>query len=270
MAALELVREGATAVLTMNRPAQLNAMNLDMRAEFAEAIAQVRDDHDVRAVVITGAGGNFCSGADVGLMAGSSSAKENIFDKRERPRRIHRWFDHLTDLEKPVIAAVNGIAYGAGLSVALAADFILASPLARFCSLFARVGYVPYMGAMYLLPRAVGLAQAKDIVFTGRVIGAAEAREMGLVHRVEDNVLASAMKFAAGFHQAPTGATGLAKSIMNRAFERIVPRSIPRNPWPRQSAWKANSTRRPCVGLRARSRRFTNGPKGRHDLFRRR
>lgn len=220
MAAIEIKRIGATAVLTMNRPDQRNALDPDMREAFASAVAEVRDDVTVRAVVVTGAGGHFCAGGDIKAMAGRLGEKRDIFEGRERIRKILRWFDELVDLEKPVIAAVDGVAFGAGLSLALCADFVLASPSAKFCCVFARVGYVPDMGAMYLLPRAIGLPRAKDLVFTGRVLDAYEAKEIGLVQNVvEGDLLQSALDFAERFHTAPTAALGIAKSVMNHAFE---------------------------------------------------
>lgn len=220
MAAIEIKRVGATAVLTMNRPDQRNALDDAMREDFAAAVAEVRDDAAVRAVVLTGAGGHFCAGGDVKVMGDQQGRKRDIFEGRERIRKIHRWFDELVDLEKPVIAAVDGVAFGAGLSLALCADFVLASPRAKFCCVFARLGYVPDAGAMYLLPRAIGLSRAKDLVFTGRVVDAREAKEIGLVQSVcEQDLLQSALDFAERFHTAPTEALGIAKGVMNHAFE---------------------------------------------------
>lgn len=220
MAAIEIQRIGATAVLTMNRPDQRNALDYAMREAFAAAVAEVRDDAAVRAIVLTGAGGHFCAGGDVKAMAEQQGQKRDIFEGRERIRKIHRWFDELVDLEKPVIAAVDGVAFGAGLSLALCADFVLASPRAKFCCVFSRLGYVPDTGAMYLLPRSIGLSRAKDLVFTGRVVGAEEAKEIGLVQSVcEQDLLQSALDFAGRFHNAPTETLGIAKSVMNHAFE---------------------------------------------------
>ena len=219
MSILLLERHGGTVVLTMNRPEQRNALDLELRSAFAQAVAEVRDDPSVRAVVLTGAGGHFCAGGDIKAM-GTSDGKRDIFEGRERIRKIHRWFDELVDLEKPVIAAVDGVAFGAGLSLALAADFVLASPHAKFCSVFARLGYVPDTGAMYLLPRAVGLARAKDMVFSARVVDANEALAMGLVQQVVSGDLCqAALDFAARFQTAPTEALGLVKGVMNHAFE---------------------------------------------------
>src|SRR6478672_9083054 len=141
MDVIQIERVGATAVLTMNRPEARNALDLSMREAFGAAIAEVRDDPAVRAVVLTGAGGHFCAGGDVKAIAGGGQGGRDIYEGRERIRRIHRWFDELVDLEKPVIAAVDGVAFGAGLSIALAADFVIATPRATFCAVFARLGY---------------------------------------------------------------------------------------------------------------------------------
>lgn len=220
MSVLQVQRHGATAVLTLNRPEQRNALDLELRAAFAEAVPQVRDDPSVRAVVITGAAGHFCSGGDIKGMAQGLQGPRDIFEGRERIRKIHRWFDELVDLEKPVIAAVDGSAFGAGMSLALAADFVIASPRAKFCAVFARIGYVPDMGLMYLLPRAVGLARAKELVFSARVVDTGEAQSLGIVQQVaEGDVVQEALALAARFEHAPTEALGLAKSVMNRAFE---------------------------------------------------
>ncbi|MES2187394.1 MAG: enoyl-CoA hydratase/isomerase family protein [Pseudomonadota bacterium] len=220
MAVLLYERAGATAILTLNRPRQRNALDDDLRAALAEAIAAVRDDASVKAVVLAGAGGHFCAGGDVKAMAAQPDGAGSVFLPRQRMQALQRWFDTLVDLEKPVIAAVEGAAFGAGLSLALAADFVLAAPGAVFSAVFARVGLVPDAGAMYLLPRAVGLSRAKELVFTGREVSAQEAADIGLAHAVsQGDVRADALALAARFHAAPTEALGLAKAVMNRAFE---------------------------------------------------
>ena len=220
MPAIFIERVGATAVLTLDRPEARNALDYDMRRELAAAVPELRDDPEIKAVVLTGAGRHFCAGGDVKVLAESQGAARDIFEGRERILQIHRWFEDLIDMEKPVIAAIDGVAFGGGLSFALCADFVLATRRASFCAVFGRVGYVPDMAAMYLLPRAIGLANAKDMVFTARVVEAEEAHRIGLVHRLVDGDLrTAALEFAARFHGAPSGALGVAKSIMNRAFE---------------------------------------------------
>ncbi|MDM9560940.1 MULTISPECIES: enoyl-CoA hydratase/isomerase family protein [Bordetella] len=220
MSVLELSRVGACAVLTMNRPAARNALDLELRGAFAATLPAIRDDESVRAVVLTGAGGHFCAGGDIRAMA-AGQGRTDVFEGRSRILGMQRWFDELVDLEKPVIAAVDGVAYGAGLSLALAADFVLASPRATFCAVFARIGYVPDLGGMYLLPRAVGLARAKALAFSARVVDAREALQLGIAHEVVEQqpVLDAAIALAARFEQAPAGALGIMKSVMNHAFE---------------------------------------------------
>lgn len=220
MAVLEITRSGSTAVLTLNRPGARNALDMELRSALAEAIAAMRDDSTVRAVVLTGAGGSFCAGGDIRAMGGGQGGTD-VFEGRSRILAMHRWFDDLVDLEKPVIAAVDGVAFGAGLSLALAADYVLASPRAKFCAVFARIGYVPDLGCMYLLPRAVGLGRAKELVFSARTVEVAEAQTIGLVHQIceQDRLLDAAIELAARFDHAPAGALGIAKSVMNRAFE---------------------------------------------------
>jgi 2-(1,2-epoxy-1,2-dihydrophenyl)acetyl-CoA isomerase len=213
-------RDGHVLVVTMNRPYRRNALSSEMMRRMGEAWDEANADPGVRAVILTGAGGHFCAGGDVKAMAPGATGQDKVFGGRDRLRRLQRWFDELVDLEKPVIAAVDGVAFGAGLSLALAADFILASPRARFCSVFARLGFVPDAGGMYLLPRAIGLARAKDMVFSARVVEAQEALALGLVQQVcEGDVLQAALAFAERFHAAPTAAIGIAKGVMNHAFE---------------------------------------------------
>ncbi|MDF1485633.1 enoyl-CoA hydratase/isomerase family protein [Ramlibacter sp. H39-3-26] len=222
MSAIDVQHLGATAILTLNRPEARNALDLAMRQELAEAIPALRDDPAVRAIVLTGAGGHFCAGGDIkGMATPASGGARDMFEGRERIRAMHRWFDELVDMEKPVIAAVEGTAFGAGLSFALAADFVLAAPGATFCCVFSRIGYVPDLGAMYLLPRVVGLSRAKELAFSARVVGAQEAQALGIVHRVvgQGGVREAALELAARFHSAPAGAIGIVKSVMNHAFE---------------------------------------------------
>lgn len=218
---LLIERRGATALVTLNRPRQRNAFDMSLREAMAVAVPKLRDDPEVRAVVITGAGGHFCAGADVSVLAEAQAGPRDVFEGRERVRRFRLWMDELVDLEKPVIAAVHGSCVGAGLSLALAADMVLAAPGAKFSCVFARIGYVPDMGAMYLLPRAIGLARAKDLVFTGRMVGAEEALAMGLVQALHpaERLLEEALALAARYAPAPAGALGIAKQMLNRAFE---------------------------------------------------
>lgn len=215
--------EDGVAVLTLNRPHARNALSDAMRPEIDSVLADVRREagKGVKALVITGAAGHFCAGGDV--KAQHARAKEGPArlpsDSRQRMRNDHARVQELANLEVPVIAAVDGAAAGAGFSLALAADFILASDRAFFVQSFGRLGLVPDWNSMYLLPRLVGLQRAKELVFSARRVGAAEALEMGLVHSVHphDQLLVQAGRLARRLTHASTVAIGLAKNIMNQA-----------------------------------------------------
>lgn len=205
--------------ITLNRPEARNALNLPMREGLAQAVARMRDDTAVHTVVITGAGGAFCSGGDLSQMLDTA---QSGLPWRERIRSLHQWFPELVNMEKPVIAAVDGPAFGAGLSLALAADFVIATRRAKFCAVFGRIGLVPDLGAMQLLPRIVGQQKAKELVFTARAVGAEEALELGMAYQVVEDAAAleqATAALAARFAEASTAAIGMAKNIMNQAFE---------------------------------------------------
>ena len=209
------LREGV-AIVTLNRPEVRNALDVPMRQELADLIAEIRDDDRVQAVILTGAGGVFCAGGDLrGLKEKRTSAQSY-----KRIADLHVWLPSLVNLEKPVIAAVDGPAFGGGMNLALAADFVLASDNARFCQVFGRIGLVPDLAGMSLLPRLVGLQRAKELVFSGRTLRPDEAKEMGIVHSVHapDQLQDAAFALARRFCNASTLAIGLAKNILNQSF----------------------------------------------------
>lgn len=200
------------ATLTLNRPNSKNALNVAMRAELRDAVYAIRQDRSVRAVILRGAGSAFCSGGDVRGMT-VESAEEG----RNRIDDLHGWIAQLIDLDRPVIAAVDGVAYGAGFSLALAADFVIATSRARFCMPFMKVGLVPDCAAFYTLPRVVGLTRAKELVFTAREVGAQEAKDMGAVLEVvEPEALHErAAQIARALADASPVAFGLCKRALN-------------------------------------------------------
>ncbi|MCY1199018.1 Short-chain-enoyl-CoA hydratase [compost metagenome] len=210
-------RRGATLIITLNRPERRNAFDLEVRQSLAEAVFEARDDDTVKAVVVTGAQGVFCAGGDLKSL---SEAKRPIYKDRDRIRRLHTWFHELVNLEKPVIAAVDGPAFGAGFNLALACDFILGTPAARFCAVFGRIGLVPDLGGFFLLPRIVGLQRAKELVFSAREVDADEALSLGILYRIvpRQTLLDQALELAARFHSASTEALGMSKNILNRSF----------------------------------------------------
>jgi len=209
--------ENQIALLQMNRPESRNALSLEMRAEIADAVNRIRDDDNIRALVITGSGGSFCAGGDIKSLSEGFSVSQG----RKRIQALHQWYFHLSNLEKPVIAAVDGPATGAGFNLALCCDFIFASERARFSQIFGRIGLVPDLGGFYFLPRIVGLAKAKELMFTARMIGAEEAKELGIVYRIcpHETLVREALKFAERFLDASPDAIGMAKAILNQSFQ---------------------------------------------------
>lgn len=210
--------DGKTAIVTLNRPQRRNALDEACRQMLAAAIKTAREEASIASVVLTGAGGHFCSGAD---LSGDGKEGETSFLVRDALLAAHRWHAELMDLEKPVICAIDGFAVGAGLSLALGADFIVASDRARLACNFPRIGFAPDLGLMYILPRLVGLVRAKEIVFSARDIPAGEALAMGLVQAVvpAERLRETAVEFARRFDDAPTHVLGMAKGILNRSFE---------------------------------------------------
>ncbi len=211
----------SVATLTLNRPKARNALGGALRDEFADVTRHLseRAGKDISAIVLTGAGKSFCAGGDLRVLQEMSRKGPEAMHARmqESHATLERWLD----LPIPTIAAVHGAAAGAGFSLAIACDFVFAAPSAQFVMSFGRIGLVPDWGAMYLLPRLVGMQRAKDLVFTTRDIDAEAAREMGLVYEVidDDQMVAHAQSFAARFRNASPEAIGIAKRVMGAAFE---------------------------------------------------
>jgi len=208
-------KDGAIAILTLDRPDRLNAMADPMWDALYEHLGTIAADDAVRAVILTGAGRAFCSGGDV-----TGMAKSDIVSGRARSKRRHRTVLALYNLEKPVIAAVRGAIYGIGNSLALACDLILASDSAKFSMAFKKVGVVPDGGAIFFLTQYLGIARAKDLVYTARVVPAGEALELGLVVRVvpDGKLEAEARALAADLAESATYALALAKKMFHTMY----------------------------------------------------
>jgi len=223
--ALQVTLDGGVLRLVLNRPDSLNALNLTLKRELAEAIVFAASDERVRVIVLTGAGRAFCSGGDISEMDGARKPVEARNRMRQLLTSVHL---PLTKLEKPVIAAINGHAFGAGLSLALAADIVLVADGAKLCFAFAKVGLVPDSGALFHLPRLIGLSRAKELVFTARVITASEAVELGLANRCvpAEELDAVVGALAAELAEGPTVALGLTKTLLNQSpsmrFEDMI------------------------------------------------
>lgn len=209
------------ATVTFNRPEARNPLGGAMREEFADAVAQLTElaGKTVHAVILTGNGPAFCAGGDIRVLREMTAKGRDAM--RARMKDSHAILERWLDLPVPTIAAVNGAAAGAGFSLAIACDFAIAAERARFSMSFGKIGLVPDWGAMYLLPRMVGLQRAKELVLSARMIGAQEAHDLGLVLDVvaDDALMDHARAFAARFRDASPEAIGLAKQVMGGAFE---------------------------------------------------
>jgi len=204
-------KEDGVAKITLNRPEVLNALDGEIINELKTAIKDVGKDKGLRAVVITGAGRGFCSGVD---LAPSASVVEGLTE-------IHEIIKGITNMEKPVIALINGTAVGGGLDLAMACDIRIASEKAKLSEIFVKRGLLPDMGGTYFLPRLVGLGKAKELIFTGEIIDAKEAERIGLVNKVvpHEELNSTGMELARKLAKGPTLAIGKAKIAINRAME---------------------------------------------------
>lgn len=211
-----VAREGGVTRLTLNRPDKLNAFTLEMHAELRAALEAAGADPDCRVVVLTGAGRAFCAGQDLAeTLAASSDAA--VSDPGSRLEQAYNPLIRLiASLEKPIIAAVNGVAAGAGANVALACDLVLAARSAAFLQAFARLGLIPDAGGTFILPRLVGLARAKGLAMLAEPLSAADAEAWGLIWKAvdDDRLEAEVAALAGRLAAAPTYGLGLAK----RAF----------------------------------------------------
>ena len=217
--AVVVTRAGAVAIIRFNEPKSMNALSMSIRNGFERAVDQVVPDPEVRAIVLTGTGNAFCAGGDIRMM-GQKRAPEI----RLRMQGAYKWLGAFLKSEKPVIVAVNGAAAGAGMSIALSGDIIIASREAFFMSAFTKLGACPDLGLLATLPRAIGTARAKDILMTSRKVSAEEAWQMGLVSRLADpdKLMTVAMETAEAVAAAPTVTMGLIKRLMLRSFDPSI------------------------------------------------
>jgi enoyl-CoA hydratase/carnithine racemase len=216
------LREGI-AVLALNRADKRNAINDDMRADLIRALDWADRSPDVAALVITGRGKGFCAGGDIAAMRERLSAPAGRvgINGWQRQRRTHHLLTMLHDLPKPTIAAVNGAAAGLGADLALCCDFVIGARDATFVMSYVLRGLIPDGGGMYFLPRRVGLARAKELIFSGRMIDAQEALRINMIESVSDpdRLIDDAVAMAQSMTVGSADALALAKSIMNESFE---------------------------------------------------
>jgi enoyl-CoA hydratase/carnithine racemase len=220
---VDVAIDAGIATIALNRPEVRNAVNETLRAELVAAIERVAADDAVRAVVITGNGPAFCAGGDIAAMQQNAAAPPGKlgFSGWRRQRRLHHAVAALHGLTKPTIAAVNGPAFGLGCDLAMCCDFVIAAENASFAMNFLYRGLVPDGGGLYFMPRRVGLARAKELIFTGRRVEPQEALAIGMIDRLTSSqtLLADARAWAAELSGGSLTALALTKEILNRTFE---------------------------------------------------
>lgn len=215
------------ARLTLNRPERLNAFSEGMHADLRDAIGKLRADASARVLVLSGAGRGFCAGQDLTERkpdpGGAKRDLSSTLEKNYKPLILS-----LRELPLPVIGAINGVTAGAGVSLALACDIVIAAKSASFVFAFAKLGLVPDAGATHFLPRLIGSARAKAVAMLGERINAEQAAQWGMIWRcVEDAELASEVdKLARHFAQAPTLGVARTKQALDSAFERDLAAQI--------------------------------------------
>ena len=212
-------KDKGIATITLNRPNKLNAISDTLSVELEHALESANSDDEVRVLILTGAGRGFCSGADVSTLGNKITATGgHLVDKSPSAGGIWTYTLQIQNFEKPVIAAINGPATGAGFSIALACDIRIASDMARFSQIFIKRGLVPDTGSTYFLPRLVGMSRACEMVFTGEILDAEQAKEYGLVNRVvpHDDLMKEAIKLATRIAAGPPVAMKLAKRALYR------------------------------------------------------
>lgn len=228
-AALGEQRDGAIVTLTITNAGKLNAIPVALRDALTDAFARLNTDAECRAIVLTGADGNFSAGAD---MEGWSET--TVQQCRTRLKRGGaRLLREMVAGSKPIIAAVEGYAFGAGLALACAADHLIASSAAQFCCAFTRVGFIPDLGMLYTLPHRVGIARAKQIIALAETIDAARAERLGLVDEVTapGAALERARAVAAQYAEGPPLAFELMKSAFARGLEAMIQAEIDLQPY---------------------------------------
>jgi 2-(1,2-epoxy-1,2-dihydrophenyl)acetyl-CoA isomerase len=209
--------QAATLTISLNRPERANAFNFEMIAELQAALKRAAEDADIRCVVLTGAGNSFCAGHDVSDMLAAQGQEVSY---REHLRNTYNpLILQIRQLEKPVIAAVNGPVAGAGLGVALACDMRIAAKTALFTVGFSGIGLVPDSAVSLLLPALIGLGRTTEYTFNNQPINAIQALKWGMVNQVvpENELMGAAGKLAAGLATGPVGAYGLTKHLFNRS-----------------------------------------------------
>ncbi len=233
---LILEKDGPIAILTMNRPDKMNAINAEMRELFPRALQEVQEDDNLRALIITGAGRGFCSGADVAAQAARAAGQQVDTSRKTILALVGDLILAFEKINKPIIAAVNGIAAGVGLTITLACDLRIASTNARFAAIWVKRGLIADGGATLLLPLIVGMEKALELSFTGDIIDAQEAERIRLVSKVvpHEELMSHAKELAKKIASGPPISVELVKrvtweKIRNQLREQLLLESYAQN-----------------------------------------
>ncbi|MFA4137110.1 MULTISPECIES: enoyl-CoA hydratase-related protein [unclassified Brevibacillus] len=249
------VSEGV-AVVTLNRPDKFNAFTAVMNKEITDALKQAQKNADVRCIVLTGAGKAFNAGQDLSDVAGGGDVDYGAF-LRDRYNPMILQFQKT---EKPIIAAVNGVAAGAGMSVALACDIRLASEKASFVNAFVNIGLVPDSGGCYFLPRIVGIGKALELAMTGEKVSAEEALRIGLVNQVypAESFMEDALAYARKLASLPTKGIGLIKRTMYKGLEMGLEETLEYEAFAQEAAGRTEDHKEGVTAfMEKRAPRFT-------------
>lgn len=212
--------ENNVAYITLHRPEKFNSFNREMALELQKRLDECNNDKDVRCICLTGAGKAFCAGQDLAEATDPQGVSmETIVEQHYNPI-----IERLRKIEKPITAAVNGVAAGAGANIALACDIVLAAESASFIQAFSKIGLIPDSGGTFFLARLVGLQRAASLMMTGDKVSAREAADMGMIYKMYSNETfeAETKKFVMQLAQMPTKGIGLTKRLLNESFHHTL------------------------------------------------
>jgi 2-(1,2-epoxy-1,2-dihydrophenyl)acetyl-CoA isomerase len=217
---VETARDGSVLLIRLANPENRNSLTPELREQLGEAVEEAERDPSVRAVFLTGDGPTFCSGGDLNHLKTACDP----WTVHRRFRNLSRWLSPLITLDKPVVVGVNGHAVGGGMGLALTGDVLIAAESAKFMSGFFRLGAIPDIAIMYHLPRLIGMARAKNFLFSGASFTAQQAAELGLVAKVvpDAELREAGLKEAKRLAEGPAEVMGLAKILMARSFETTL------------------------------------------------
>lgn len=214
---ISIQHNGATCSIEMNNPGKMNALNGEMVRELQEALMDISADREISVVVLQGAGGNFCAGADFAFL-GANRAPEDTYRQMER---VGALIASIRELPQPVICKLQGVAYGGGANLALSGDFVVAAHGARICQAFVNIGLTLDCAGAYLLPRLVGMAQAKTLALLGEELDGRAAAAMGLIYKscADEKIDREVDSLAATLSLKPRSALAAIKKGLNRSFD---------------------------------------------------